>query len=191
MISRAIQFLLNALLGLLTMMFLLRFIMQTLRVSFHNPIGQIVMALTDFAVKPARRFVPSWKKNDLSTLLLAFITQVILKFSMLWLSDFPFAVADVPIWSNIVALSLIGVISAVLDIFFYALMLHVILSWVSSHSPIAPVLASITRPILSPIQRLIPPLGGIDFSPLVAILLLQMLNVSVISTLTRSLATFF
>lgn len=190
MISNALQFLLNAVLGLLTMMFLLRFIMQALRVSFHNPIGQMVMALTDFVVKPARRFVPSWKKNDLSTLLLAFMTQVILKFLMLWLSDFPFAVADVPVWPNIFALSLIGVVSAILDIFFYALLLHVILSWVNPHSPIAPVLHSITRPILGPIQRLIPTMGGIDFSPLVAILLLQMLNVSVIGTLTRSLSTF-
>lgn len=188
MISSTTQFLLNAILGLLTMMFLLRFIMQALRVSFHNPIGQTVMALTDFSVKPARRFVPSWKKNDLSTLLLAFITQVILTFAMLWLSDFPFA--DVPVWPNIFALSLVGVMSAMLDIFFYALMLHVILSWVNPNSPIAPVLHSITHPILGPIQRVIPTMGGIDFSPLVAILLLQMLNVSVIGTLTRSLATF-
>ena len=190
MISSALQFLLNAVLGLLTMMFLLRFIMQALRVSFHNPIGQTVMALTDFAVKPARRFVPSWKKNDLSTLLLAFITQVILKFVMLWLGDFLFAVADVPVWPNIFALSLIGVVSAILDIFFYALLSHVILSWVNPHSPIAPVLHSITRPILGPIQRIIPTMGGIDFSPLVAILLLQMLNASVIGTLTRSLSMF-
>lgn len=190
MISSALQFLLNAVLGLLTMMFLLRFIMQALPVSFHNPIGQMVIALTDFAVKPARRFVPSWKKNDLSTLLLAFITQVILKFVMLWLSDFLFAVADVPVWPNIFALSLIGVVSAILDIFFYALLSHVILSWVNPHSPIAPVLHSITRPILGPIQRIIPTMGGIDFSPLVAILLLQMLNVSVIGTLNRSLSMF-
>ncbi len=187
MISSTTQFLLNAILGLLTMMFLLRFIMQALRVSFHNPIGQMVMALTDFSVKPARRFVPSWKKNDLSTLLLAFITQVILTFAMLWLSDFPFAIADVPVWPNIFALSLAGVMSAILDIFFYALMLHVILSWVNPNSPIAPVLHSITHHILGPIQRVIPTIGGIDFSPLAAILLLQMLNVSVIGTLTRSL----
>lgn len=188
MIQSATQFLLSTIFGLLTMMFLLRFIMQAFKVSFYNPIGQIVIALTDFAVKPARRFIPSWKKNDLSTLALAFITQLLLHLAIMVLSGFPFAVADVPVWPNILGLSLLGVVRTVLDIFFYALILHVILSWVNPHTPIAPVLHSLTRPILQPIQRLMPVLGGIDFSPLVAIILLQMLNVSVVGTLARSLA---
>lgn len=191
MIQSATQFLLSTIFGLLTMMFLLRFIMQAFKISFYNPIGQIVIALTDFAVKPARRFIPSWKKNDLSTLVLAFITQMILHFALLWLSGFPFAVADVPIWPNMLGLSLLGVIHALFDIFFYALILHVILSWVNPHTPIAPVLYSLTRPILEPIQRFIPPLGGIDFSPMIAIIVLQMLNVSVLDTLTRSMASVF
>lgn len=191
MIQSATQFLLTTIFGLLTMMFLLRFIMQAFKVSFYNPIGQIVIALTDFAVKPVRRFIPSWKKNDLSTLVLAFITQLLLYLAILGLSGFPFAVADVPVWPSILGLSLLGVVRAVLDIFFYALILHVILSWVNPHTPIAPVLHSLTQPILGPIQRLMPALGGIDFSPLVAIILLQMINVSMIDTLTRSLALGF
>jgi YggT family protein len=191
MIQSATQFLVSTIFGLLTMMFLLRFMMQAFKVSFYNPIGHIVIALTDFAVKPARRFIPSWKKNDLSTLLLAFITQVLLHFALLGLSGFPFAVADVPIWPTMLGLGLLGVVRTVFDIFFYALILHVILSWVNPHTPIAPVLHSLTRPILGPIQRLIPPLGGIDFSPLVAIIILQMLNVSVVDTLARSMTSAF
>ncbi|MCH9799791.1 MAG: YggT family protein [Betaproteobacteria bacterium] len=188
MIQSATQFLLTTVFSLLTMMFLLRFIMQAFKVSFYNPIGQIVIALTDFAVKPARRFIPSWKKNDVSTLVLAFITQLLLHLAILGLSGFPFAVADVPIWPNVLGLSLLGVVRAVLDIFFYALILHVILSWVNPHMLIAPALHSLTQPILGPIQRLMPALGGIDFSPLVAIILLQMINVSVVDILARSLA---
>jgi YggT family protein len=187
MILSATQFLLTTIFGLLTMMFLLRFIMQAFKASFYNPIGQTVIALTDFAVKPARRFIPSWKKNDLSTLVLAFITQVLLHLAAIGLSGFPFAVAGVTIWPNLLGLSLLGVVHAMLDIFFYALIVHVILSWVNPHTPIAPVLHSLTQPILGPIQRLMPALGGIDFSPLVAIILLQMINVSVIDTLARSL----
>jgi len=190
MIQSATHFLLSTIFGLLTMMFLLRFIMQAFKVSFNNPVGQIVMALTDFAVKPARRFIPSWKRNDLSTLVLAFITQVLLHLALLGLSGFPFAVADVPVWPSIFGLSLLGVVRGVFDIFFYALILHVILSWVNPHTVIAPVLNSLCRPILAPIQRIIPLMGGIDFSPMVAIILLQMLNVSVIGTLARNMSVF-
>ncbi|MDG1074238.1 MAG: YggT family protein [Methylophilaceae bacterium] len=189
MIQSATHFLLSTIFSLLTMVFLLRFMMQILKTSFYNPIGQIVIALTDFAVKPARRYIPSWKKNDLSTLVLAFAAQFLLHLTLLGLSGFPFAVADVPVWPSILGLSLLGVIRTVFDIFFYALILHVILSWVNPHSPIAPVLHSLARPILDPIQRIIPSMGGIDFSPMIAILLLQMLNVSVLNHLARSMAS--
>lgn len=191
MISNATYFLLNTILNILTMMFLLRFLMQATKTPFHNPVGQIVMALTDFAVKPARKFIPSWKKNDLSTLVLAFITQLLLQFALLWLRGFPFAVADVPIWPSAIGLSLIGVIRAILDIFFYAIFVQVILSWVNPHTPITPALHSLTRPILGPIHKIIPPISGIDFSPFVAIILLQMLNISVIATLEKSILSNF
>jgi YggT family protein len=188
MIANAMHFLLSTIMNILTMMFLVRFLMQATKTPFHNPICQIVMALTDFAVKPARKFIPSWKKNDLSTLVLAFVTQLILQFSLLWLRDFPFAVA---IWPSIIGLSLIGVIRTIFDIFFYAIFLQVILSWVNPNTPITPVLNSLTRPILEPIKRIVPPISGIDFSPFVAIILLQMLNISIIATLEKSILSMF
>ena len=191
MISSATQFLLSTILNILTMMFLVRFLMQATKTPFHNPIGQIVIALTDFAVKPVRKFIPSWKKIDLSTLFLAFLTQILLQFSLLWFRDFPFEVAHVPIAPSILGLSLIGVIRTIIDIFFYAIFLQVILSWINPHTPIAPVLSSLTRPILAPIQRMVPSVSGIDFSPFVAIILLQMLNISVIATLEKSILSVF
>jgi len=78
MFSSALDFLLSTILNTLTMMFLLRFFMQLFRTSFYNPLGQMVMTLTDFAVKPARKFIPSFKKIDLSTLFLAIVTQFLL-----------------------------------------------------------------------------------------------------------------
>ncbi|MEE9331063.1 MAG: YggT family protein [Methylophilaceae bacterium] len=191
MISSAVHFLLQTVLNILTMMFLVRFLMQAFKTPFHNPIGQIVIALTDFAVKPIRRFIPSWKKTDLSTLLLALMTQLILQFLLLWLRGFPFAVADAPIWSSIFGLGLLGVVRTIFDVFFYAIFLHVILSWVNPNTAITPVLNSLTRPILAPIQKLVPAIGGIDFSPFIAIILLQMLNISVFSTLEKSILSGF
>jgi len=185
MFSSALDFLLSTILNTLTMMFLLRFFMQLFRTSFYNPLGQMVMTLTDFAVKPARKFIPSFKKIDLSTLFLAIVTQFLLHLLLLWLRDFPLGVAGGSIWPTLFGMSLLGVIRAILDLFFYAILLQVILSWVNPHTPIASVLDGLTRPILAPIQRIIPITNGIDFSPVVALILLQMLNVSVITTLEK------
>ncbi len=187
MFSSAFSFLVSTILSLLTMMFLLRFLMQLFKASFNNPIGQIVIALTDFAVKPARKFIPSWKKNDLSTLFLALVTQFILQLLLLWMRGFPFAVAGSFIWPNIFAMALLGTLRGIIDLFFYAVILQAILSWVNSHSPIAPVLSVITRPILDPIRRLISVLNGIDFSPLVALILLQMASISIMSWMQKIL----
>lgn len=181
MFSSASNFLLNTILNTLTMMFLLRFFMQLFKASFYNPLGQMVMTLTDFAVKPARRIIPSWGKIDLSTLFLAILTQFLLQLSSLWLRDFPIGVAGDSIWPTLLGMSLLGVVRAALDLFFYAILLQVILSWVNPHTPIASVLDSLTRPLLAPIQRILPMTNGIDFSPVVALILLQMLNVSVLA----------
>ena len=131
MFSSALNFLVNTILNTLTMMFLLRFFMQLFKTSFYNPLGQMVITLTDFAVKPARKFIPSWKKIDLSTLFLAIFTEFLLQFVLLWLRDFPMAVAGDSIWPVIFGLSLLGVLRAALYVFFYAILLQVILSWSS------------------------------------------------------------
>ncbi|MGQ0442765.1 MAG: YggT family protein [Methylophilaceae bacterium] len=191
MFSTALHFLVSTLFSLLTMMFLLRFFMQLFKTSFYNPLGQMVITLTDFAVKPARKFIPSWKKIDLSTLVLAIFTQFLLQMMLLWLRNFPLAIAGDSIWLNILGLSLLGTLRVGLDLFFYAILLQVILSWVNPHTPITPVLNSLTKPLLAPIQRLIPTANGIDFSPLVALILLQMVNVSVISILQQRLSNIF
>ena len=191
MFSSALHFLLTTILNALTMMFLLRFFMQLFKTSFYNPLGQLVMTLTDFVVMPTRKFIPSWKKIDLSTLVLAVFTQFLLQIILLWLSDFPLGVAGDSIWPSIFGLSVLGVIRTALDVFFYAILLHVILSWVNPHSPISSVLASLTRPLLAPIQRILPVANGIDFSPIFALIFIQMLNVSVISSLEKSLRSIF
>jgi len=176
----ALSFLLHAIFGILTMLFLIRFLMQAMKASFNNPIGQMIIALTDFAVKPTRKLVPSWKKLDLSTLLLAFIVQCVLQFTLLWLNPIPL-MANPALLAAISGNAFLGVIRSILDIFFYAILLQAILSWVNPNTPIAPTLRQMTRPILAPIQKVIPAFNGIDLSPLIAILLLQMLNIFITS----------
>ena len=191
MISSALNFLLTTLASLLTLLFLLRFFMQLLKAPFRNPLGQMVISLTDFAVKPVRKLIPSLGKIDCSTVLLAFLTQLLLQIGLLKLRGLPFNIEGHSAWPSLIGLSFIGVLRTSLDLFFYALLLQVILSWVNPHTPIADVLNSLTRPILAPIQRLLPTAGGIDFSPMVALILIQMINISVVKTLESQLLTIF
>ena len=191
MLYSALNFLLSTLTSLLTLLFLLRFFMQLCKASFKNPLGKMVISLTDFAVKPIRKLIPSLGKIDCSTLLLAFLTQLLLQICFLKLRGLPFSIEGHSAWPNLIGLGLIGVLRTSLDLFFYALLLQVILSWVNPHTPITDVLNSLTKPILAPIQRLLPTAGGIDFSPMVALILIQMLNISVVKTLESQLLTIF
>jgi YggT family protein len=174
MFSSALHFLLVTIFNLLTMLFLLRFLLQLFRASFKNPLAYMVVSLTDFAVKPTRKIIPSWGKLDLSTLFLALLAQFLLQLSLVWLRDFPLSVAGQSVWAGLIGMSFLGVLRTTLDVFFYAILLQVILSWVNPHTPIAAALDSLTKPILTPIQRL-----------------LQMLNVSVIKTLESQLLSLF
>jgi YggT family protein len=191
MFSTALHFLLNTIFNLLTLLFLLRFFLQLFKTPFNNPLTYMVVSLTDFAVKPARRIIPSWGKIDLSTLVLALLTQFLLQFCLLWLRDLPISLVGNAVWVSLIGMSLLGVFRTALDVFFYAILLQVILSWVNPQSPISGVLNSLTKPVLAPIQRLLPTASGIDFSPLVALILIQMLNVSVIKTLEQQLQNLY
>ncbi|PPD53812.1 MAG: osmotic-shock protein [Methylotenera sp.] len=191
MLITALEFLLTTILNLLTLVFLLRFFMQLLRAPFNNPLGLMVMTLSDFAVKPMRRILSSFKKIDLSTLFLALITQLLLQLSLLMLRNFPLFVAGDAAWLGFIGLSLLGVLRTALDVFFYAILMQVILSWVNPHSPFSGVLDTLIKPILGPIRRLIPTTNGLDFSPLVALILLQMVNISVFKTLEMQLLGLF
>jgi YggT family protein len=191
MLFNATHFLLTTLFNLFTFVLLLRFFMQWLRASFQNPLAQMTIALTDFLVKPARKWVPSWKKLDLSTLVLAFIVQFLLMLFINILRGVPFAVAGPSLWINMCLLAILAVLKISLDIFFYAILIQAILSWVNPHTPISGVLETLTRPILSPLRRWVPPVNGFDFSALIALILLQMVNIALIPSIESSLKSVF
>ncbi|MDP3677724.1 MAG: YggT family protein [Methylotenera sp.] len=187
MLNNAIIFLLQAVLGLITIAFLLRFYFQLTKVSFQNQAAQMIVSLTNFAVKPLRRIVPSLRKLDISTLMLAYLTQLILTVSLLWLKGFPLLIADNQIWLVILGVSLIGVVSLSLSIFLYAVLLQAILSWVNPHTPIAPILNSLTYPVLNFLRKYIPSAANFDLSPLVFILVAQLLLTTILIPLENNL----
>jgi YggT family protein len=187
MLNNAVLFLVQTLLGLLTLAFLLRFYFQLTKVSFQNQAAQLIVSVTNFAVKPVRRFLPSIAKIDVSTLLLAFITQLLLALISLWLKGFPLLIAGASIWPSLLGLAGLDIISMSITLFLYAVLIQAVLSWINPHTAIAPILNSLTYPLLSFLRRFIPTAGNIDLSSLVFIILAQLVLTTILLPLEQSL----
>lgn len=196
MLNNALLFLLDAVLGLLTLAFLLRFYFQVTRVSFQNPAAQMLVSLTNFAVLPMRKFTAACKnffikKWDASTFLLAFLSQLLLKFLTLWLSGYPYLMAGSAFGLKLCLMALMSIINISLSIFLYAVLIQAILSWVNPHTPIAPILNGLTDPVLRFMRKIVPMTGNIDLSPLVFIIVAQLLLTTILLPLENSLLTAF
>lgn len=192
LLNNALVFLLQTILGLLTLAFLLRFYFQLTRVSFQNQAAQVIVTLTNFAVKPMRRLMSIVKnlgftKLDLSTLLLAYVTQLLLSILTLWLKGFPLLIVGANVWLTILAIALIGVVSMSITIFLYAVLIQAVLSWINPNTPIAPLLNNLTHPILGFLRRFIPPAGNVDLNPLIFIITAQLLLTTILIPLENNL----
>ncbi|HEY5764210.1 MAG TPA: YggT family protein [Rhodocyclaceae bacterium] len=169
MLGRIVEFLVSTLADLLAFVLLLRLFMQATRTSFANPLGEIVIALSNWIVRPLRRALPPLGPIDSASLLPAWLAQ--------WLALVLILVtrgADLPM-VPLLWVALVETLRIAVWVWVIALLAMAIISWVNPYSPFASPIAQLTRPILRPIQRVMPTVGRLDLSPLVAILLLQVL----------------
>jgi YggT family protein len=172
MMNEALLFLLDALLQPFAALLLLRFHLQWLRAPMRNPLGEFIMTLTNFLVLRARRFIPPAWGFDAASLLLAFVVEAIYLTAMLWAQGFPFVgfpLAGLLVWTAVKLLKLS------VYLLMGALFAQAILSWVNPHSPIEGLLNVVTYPFLAPLRRRIPPLGNIDLTVLVLIIVCQLI----------------
>jgi YggT family protein len=175
MITRALIFLIETAAGLYTLLLLLRFYLQWARAPQRNPLSDFISALTNFAVRPARRVIPGLWGMDLASLLLAWLVQFVDVFLVLQLRGYEFGAAP---GQAILAMMLIAAVMLLrlgLYIVIVVLIAQAVLSWVNPYSPIAPLLNALSRPFLRPFQRLIPPVANVDLSPLFVIIACQLL----------------
>ena len=190
MLDQALRFLLDTAFGIVTYAFLLRFLMQWLRAPFRNPLGQAVVALTDWAAKPVRRVVPGFRGLDASTLVLAWLAQ------FLWLVALALAVGPGVLSGAIlpmfVLLAMVELLKAMLWLLIIIVFAQAILSWTAPDGPFAGVLNALSFRFLAPIRRFIPPLGGtLDLSPLIVIVLAQLALMLPVAWLERAVVTLF
>jgi YggT family protein len=157
----------------LVFMLLARFHFQWLRVGFRNPVGEFVIATTNWMVLPVRRVVPGLAGLDLSTLILAWLVQAL----GLWAQAA--IVGAEPGLGTIAAIAAVDLLRYSLYILVFAVIVQAILSWVNPYAPLAPVFDTLTRPFLRPLRRFVPPIGNVDLTPLILIVLLQVVLIPV------------
>ena len=174
-IINAIVFIVNTLAQLYLFILLLRFWLPWLGADFRNPIAQAILKLTSPVIIPLRRVVPPVGRLDTSNLVVAFAIQYITILILLLIMSRTEGIGMIAITSivNLVLLSL--------RLFTFAVIIRVILSWVSpgGYNPAMALIYTMTDKILRPFRRVIPPLGGLDLSPLFAIILLMAMTIIV------------
>jgi YggT family protein len=170
-------FLIDTIFSIYIAIMLLRFILQQAGADFYNPISQFIVKATQPLVKVARRFIPSIKKIDTATLLLV-LSLIFFKLLLL------LSIAGLPInATQLLVKGLYDLVSLSFDIFIVALFVQAILSWVNPdpYHPVSSLLRSLTAPVLTPIKKYVPPIGGIDLSTLVGLIGLMFLKRLVLS----------
>lgn len=186
---QALIFVIETVINLFVLAVLTRFYAQALRAPFRakagNPIVDFVVALTDFAVKPMRKIVPGMLGLDFASLLVAWLAESILlliKTAIL----FPAAFTHAGLWPAVALLALVSLLKLSIYLLIGVVIVQAILSWTSPYHPLRPFFDALVRPFLGPFQRFIPLIGGVDLSPFVLLIVLQVVLMVPVEYLEKS-----
>lgn len=167
-LHNAALFLINAIMSLYLFALAIRLVLAYARVNYFNPMTQIIITLTQKLITPTRRFLPTYRGIEWATLFwLVVLSALRIYITLLFSHSTPplitlliFAAADAG--------------KLILNVYFYAILLRALLSWIQhGHSPMGQLLDQVTLPIMQPIRRILPPVQGIDLSPIPALIILQ------------------
>ena len=157
----------NALLGIYLLAVILRFLLQVARADFYNPISQSLVKITDPAVRVFRTFIPGYRGIDFSSLILALVIQAVEISGLIILYG-----GSIPSIGFVITWAFVGVIHFIIMIYYYAIIASIIMSFVMMFSgnmnphPFLRLIWQLTEPVMSPVRKVIPPMGGLDFSPI-------------------------
>ncbi|QXO17067.1 MULTISPECIES: YggT family protein [Vibrio] len=169
----AMSFLISTLFDLYIMVVILRIWLQAARADFYNPFSQFVVKATQPVVGPLRRVIPSVGSLDLATILFGYVLCILKYVALILIASG----GSVVFSADFLLLGLLSLIKAAGGLLFWVLLLRAILSWVSQgRSPVEYVFHQLTEPMLAPIRRVIPVMGGFDLSVLVLFIVLQFAN---------------
>jgi len=167
--TQALIFILKTFTHLYLLLLLLRFWLPVLRADFRNPVAQGVLRITSPLVIPLRRFVPAVGRVDTATVLVAFTIEYLLILLLLTLSRIT------PEFLPIAITAIMDLAVLSLNMFFFVILIKIIMSWVApnNYNPVTAMLTTLSEPVLRPFRRILPPIGGLDISPIFAIVIIQ------------------
>ncbi|HHX82422.1 MAG TPA: YggT family protein [Pseudomonadaceae bacterium] len=182
--GQAVVLIINTLGAIYLLAVLLRFLLQAARADFYNPLTQAIVKLTSPLVNPLRRVIPGYRGIDFATLLLALLLNALASAAMITASGF--SLVDI---GTLVSWAFTGIVSFILNIYFWALVISVVASFIAPFSahPALLLIHQLLDPLYKPLRRIIPGLGGLDFSPLFLFLGIRVLELMVINPLAARL----
>jgi YggT family protein len=183
-IGQVIVLVVNTVGHLLMLALLLRFHLQVTKADFYNPVSQSLVKMTAPILNPLRRVIPSWHGVDIATLLVALVFGTLASALMIFAAGYV-----IPGIGTLISWAFLGMVSYVVKIYFWGLLISVIASWVSpfSGNPALMLVHQLLEPVQSLFRKVIPPMGGLDLSPIFIFLAIQIVESIVVGTLRQGL----
>ncbi len=165
--------LVNTLAGFYMFIVVLRFLLQAVRADFHNPISQFVVKATTPVLVPIRKMVPGFGGYDIAALVLLYILQCLAITASIAMVGWPIEISNIAVWA------FLGGVGLFLKLYFWGVLIMIVLSWVApqSHNPAVLLLRQIIDPVMEPIRKRMPDMGGLDLSPMVIMLSIMVLEI--------------
>jgi YggT family protein len=177
--STAGAFLIEAVFGFYMVIVMLRLLLQLVRADFYNPLCQFIVKITNPPLKPLRRLIPGIAGIDMASVLLLFVLQMIETTLVALAGGMTLAVPGLAV------LAIAQLIALLLNVYMISILIQIILSWVGpgSYNPVTATLYALNEPVMRPARRILPPISGIDLSPILVFLAIGLLKILVVSPL--------
>lgn len=177
-----IEFLVRTLFELYILAVMLRFLLQWVRADFYNPVCQFLVKITNPPLRPLRRVIPGVAGLDMAAVVLMLLLEVVAIGVVAWLRGGGMGPVSLLLWS------IAGLTELAFNVFIFSIIIQAVLSWVSpgAYNPVAGLLYSLNAPLLRPFSRILPPISGIDLTPLFAILALQVAKMLIVPLLQQA-----
>jgi YggT family protein len=173
--NEILVYLIQTVLSLFLIAVVLRFLLQLVRADFYNPISQFLVKVTNPALIPLRKIIPGTAGIDVAAIVLALAVQLIAITAVILLAGY-----QLPGIGLMLVWSVLGLLGVLVNVYFFALLAMIILSWVApgGNNPALFLLHQVTEPVMAPFRKIIPPMGGLDFSPIVVFILINIIQIA-------------
>ncbi len=176
-LSSAAAFLIETVFGIYMMLVLVRLLLQLVRADFYNPVCQFIVKATNPLLKPLRRVIPGLMGIDMAAVLLLLVLQMLKLFLMALAAGMSLS------FTGLLVMSIGELIAMVLNLYMITILIQIVLSWVGqgNYNPLTTLLYTLNEPVMRPARRILPPMSGIDLSPILVFLAIGLIKILVVS----------